>query len=36
MHGFWHRALRHKSFVAGGVLTALLAGMALLSLVWTP
>ena len=36
MHGFWHRALRHKSFVAGGVLTPLLAGMALLSLVWTP
>jgi peptide/nickel transport system permease protein len=36
MHGFWHRALRHKSFVAGGVLTALLAAMALLSLVWTP
>ena len=21
MHGFWHRALRHKSFVAGGVLS---------------
>ena len=36
MQGFWHRALRHKSFVAGGLLTALLAGMALLSLVWTP
>ena len=36
MQGFWHRALRHKSFVAGGVLTLLLAGMALLSLVWTP
>ena len=36
MQGFWSRALRHKSFVAGGVLTALLAGMALLSLVWTP
>ena len=36
MQGFWHRALRHKSFVAGGVLTALLAAMALLSLVWTP
>jgi peptide/nickel transport system permease protein len=36
MHGYWHRALRHKSFVAGGVLTALLAAMALLSLVWTP
>jgi peptide/nickel transport system permease protein len=36
MQSFWHRALRHKSFVAGGVLTALLAAMALLSLVWTP
>ncbi|MEI8264974.1 MAG: ABC transporter permease [Betaproteobacteria bacterium] len=36
MQGFWHRALRHKSFVAGGVLTALLAAMALLSRVWTP
>jgi peptide/nickel transport system permease protein len=36
MQGFWHRALRHKSFVAGGLLTALLAAMALLSLVWTP
>jgi peptide/nickel transport system permease protein len=36
MQGFWHRALRHKSFAAGGVLTALLAAMALLSLVWTP
>jgi len=36
MQGFWHRSLRHKSFVAGGVLTALLAAMALLSLVWTP
>ena len=36
MQGFWYRALRHKSFVAGGMLTALLAAMALLSLVWTP
>ena len=36
MQEFWHRALRHKSFVAGGLLTALLAAMALLSLVWTP
>jgi peptide/nickel transport system permease protein len=36
MQGFWYRALRHKSFVAGGLLTALLAAMALLSLVWTP
>jgi len=33
---FVQRALRHKSFVAGGVLCALLLGMALLSLVWTP
>ncbi len=34
--GFWRRAARHKSFVAGTVLSALLAFMALLSLVWTP
>lgn len=33
---FWTRALRHKSFVAGGVLVALLVAMALLSFVWTP
>jgi peptide/nickel transport system permease protein len=33
---FWRRALRHKSFVAGAVLCALLAAMALLSLLWTP
>jgi peptide/nickel transport system permease protein len=36
MDGFWSRALRHKSFVVGGVLTLLLAAAALLSLVWTP
>ncbi|MEQ8348010.1 MAG: ABC transporter permease [Sneathiellaceae bacterium] len=30
------RALRHPSFVAGGILTLLLVGVALLSLVWTP
>jgi len=36
MDGFWSRALRHKSFVLGGVLTLLLAAAALLSLVWTP
>jgi peptide/nickel transport system permease protein len=34
--GFWRRALRHRSFVVGGVLTALMVGAALLSLVWTP
>lgn len=33
---FWTRALGHKSFVAGGVLVALLVAMALLSFVWTP
>lgn len=33
---FWSRALRHKSFVAGGVLVGLLVAMALLSFVWTP
>jgi peptide/nickel transport system permease protein len=33
---FWRRALAHKSFVLGGVLTAGLAAMALLSLVWSP
>jgi peptide/nickel transport system permease protein len=36
MQGFWQRALRHKSFAVGGLLTALLAAMALLSLVWSP
>jgi peptide/nickel transport system permease protein len=35
--GFWKRALGHRSFVIGAVLTLLLlAGMAGLSLVWTP
>jgi peptide/nickel transport system permease protein len=34
--GFWGRALRHRSFVAGGVLVLLVLGAALLSLVWTP
>ena len=33
---FFKRALRHKSFVAGGVLVALLIATALLSFVWTP
>ena len=32
----WRRALDHRSFLAGGLLTSLLAGMALLSLFWTP
>jgi peptide/nickel transport system permease protein len=36
MSGFWNRALRHRSFVAGGVLVLLLVGLALLSFVWTP
>ena len=34
--GFWQRARRHPSFVVGGVLSALLAVAALLSLVWAP
>jgi peptide/nickel transport system permease protein len=33
---FLQRAMRHKSFVIGGVLVALLVTTALLSLVWTP
>ncbi|CAN5426520.1 ABC transporter permease [soil metagenome] len=33
---FWKRAVRHRSFVAGGVLSLLVIGAALLSLVWTP
>ncbi|MDA7415554.1 ABC transporter permease [Xenophilus arseniciresistens] len=33
---FWQRALRHRSFVIGGVLTLLLLLAALLSFVWTP
>ena len=36
MTGFWRRALHHPSFAAGGLLTALLAAAALLSLVWSP
>jgi len=34
--GFLRRALRHRSFALGGVLTLLLLFAALLSLVWTP
>uniref|UniRef100_A0A974ACI2 ABC transporter permease n=1 Tax=Bradyrhizobium quebecense TaxID=2748629 RepID=A0A974ACI2_9BRAD len=34
--GFWRRALRHRSFVLGAVLSLLVLGAALLSLVWTP
>ena len=34
--GFMRRALRHRSFALGGVLTLLLLLAALLSLVWTP
>lgn len=34
--GFWQRALRHRSFVVGGLLSTLVLGAALLSLVWTP
>jgi peptide/nickel transport system permease protein len=33
---FWSRARRHPSFVAGGVLVALLVALALLSFVWAP
>jgi peptide/nickel transport system permease protein len=33
---FWRRALRHRSFVLGGVLCLFVLGAALLSLVWTP
>jgi len=33
---FWSRALRHKSFMIGGLLVALLVLTALLSFVWTP
>ena len=36
MSGFLRRALRHKSFVLGGVLTLALTAMALLSLAWAP
>ena len=34
--GFRARALRHKSFVVGALLTLLMTAAALLSLVWTP
>jgi peptide/nickel transport system permease protein len=34
--GFLHRALRHRSFVIGAVLTLLLVGAATLSLFWAP
>ncbi|MDM0043305.1 ABC transporter permease [Variovorax dokdonensis] len=34
--GFWRRALRHRSFVIGGVLTLLLILAGALSYVWTP
>ena len=34
--GFWRRASHHRSFVIGGVLTALLLLAAALSFVWTP
>ena len=34
--GFWQRAVRHRSFMTGGVLTMLVICAALLSFVWTP
>ncbi|BEP70925.1 MULTISPECIES: ABC transporter permease [unclassified Variovorax] len=34
--GFWRRALHHRSFAIGGVLSLLLLIAAALSLVWTP
>jgi peptide/nickel transport system permease protein len=34
--GFWRRALRHRSFVAGGILSMSVVCAALLSLLWTP
>jgi peptide/nickel transport system permease protein len=34
--GFWQRAAKHRSFVIGGVLAALLLIAALVSFVWTP
>ena len=34
--GFWHRALRHRSFTIGAVLSLLLVLAAAVSLVWTP
>ena len=33
---FWRRALAHRSFLLGGILSALLVFAAALSLVWTP
>ena len=33
---FWRRALAHRSFLLGGILTTLLVFAAALSLVWTP
>lgn len=33
---FVQRCIRHRSFVAGGILSAALVGIALLSVVWTP
>ncbi len=33
---FMRRALRHRSFVVGGLLTAIMLGMAALSVFWTP
>jgi peptide/nickel transport system permease protein len=35
-NGFWKRALRHRSFVVGGLLSMLVVCAALLSLLWTP
>jgi peptide/nickel transport system permease protein len=34
--GFWRRAMHHRSFAIGGVLTLLLVLAAAVSLVWTP
>ncbi|MEJ8815149.1 ABC transporter permease [Variovorax ureilyticus] len=34
--GFWRRAMHHRSFVIGGVLTLLLVLAATVSLAWTP
>jgi peptide/nickel transport system permease protein len=34
--GFWRRALRHRSFVLGGVLALMVPAAALTSLIWTP
>ena len=36
MRDFARRALRHRSFVTGGVLVAVLLACSLLSLVWSP